>query len=264
MSITIDPHASVSPKAKLGEDVVIGPFAIVEDDVVIGDRCKVYGHAIIHSGSRLGADNVIFPNASVGGAPQDLKYRGEPTLLEMGDKNTVRECVTLNRGTIESGKTVIGDHSLFMAYAHVGHDCRVGSNVIMANCCALGGHVQVGDWVILGGLTPVHQFCNIGVHAMIGGGFRVVKDVPPYIMAGQEPLVYEGLNKIGLRRRGFTPEAIENIERAYTLIYRSNLNVSQGIAKIKETMNILPEVQQIIDFVLSSKRGILSGRQTRT
>lgn len=259
MSVQIDSLASVSPKASIGEGVTIGPFAVVEEDVVIGEGTRIGAHAVVHRGSTIGKQCTIDSFAAIGGAPQDLKYAGEPTTLEIGDKTVVREFVTLNRGTTATGKTTIGSNCLFMAYAHVAHDCSVGNNVILANCCALGGHVHLGNWVILGGLTPVHQFCHVGEHAMIGGGFRVVKDVPPYILAGSEPLIFERLNIIGLRRRGFSNEAIESLDKAYRLIYRSNLNVSQAVARIKEEIELTPEVQNVLTFISQSTRGIISG-----
>ena len=204
MHSIIDSHALVSPKASIGANVRVDPFAVVEDDVVIGDGTWVAAHAVVANGARVGRECKIFPGACVGQAPQDLKYRNEPTLLELGDRCTVREYVTLNRGTAETGRTVIGNDCLFMANSHVGHDCRIGNKVIVANGSPIGGHVHIGDFVILGGLSPVHQFVHIGEHAMIGGGFRAVKDVPPFILAGQEPLVFEGLNSVGLRRRGLS------------------------------------------------------------
>lgn len=263
MSSQIHPLSVVSPKARLGDQVTVGPYAVIEDDVEIGDGTWVGPHAYVANGARMGHECRIHPFASVGGPPQDLKYKGEPTLLEMGDRCTVREYTTLNRGTTESGKTVIGSDCLFMANTHVGHDCRVGNRVIMANSVALGGHVHLGDWVIIGGGTPVHQFCKVGDHAMIGGGFRVVKDVPPFILAGQEPLVFEGLNSVGLKRRGFQPRAMEVLEQAYTVLYRSNLNVSQAVARIKETVEQSAEVHAVLSFIASSKRGIISGRTKR-
>jgi UDP-N-acetylglucosamine acyltransferase len=259
MPVHIDPHAVVSPKAQLGENVHIGPYAVVEDDVTIGDGTWVGAQAVVHNGTRLGSECKIHQAAAIGGAPQDLKYKGEPTVLEVGEKTVVREFVTLNRGTAETGKTTIGSNCLFMAYAHVGHDCVVGSNVIMANCVALGGHVRIGEWVIIGGLSPVHQFCSIGDHAMIGGGFRVVKDVPPYILAGNEPLIFEGLNIIGLRRRGFPPNVIKLLDKSFRLLYNSNLNVSQAVARIKQEIELIPEVQNLLNFIAKSKRGIIPG-----
>ncbi|MBF8293901.1 MAG: Acyl-[acyl-carrier-protein]--UDP-N-acetylglucosamine O-acyltransferase [Bacteroidetes bacterium] len=259
MPIHIDSRAVVSPKATISDGVQVGPFAVIEDDVAIGEGTTIGAHAVIHSGSRIGRECRIHPMAAIGGFPQDLKFKGEPTTLEIGDNTVVREFVTLNRATAETGRTIIGSNCLFMAYAHVGHDCVVGDNVILANCSALGGHVHVGSWVILGGLTPVHQFCHIGDHAMIGGGFRVVKDVPPYILAGSEPLIFERLNVIGLRRRGFSEKSIELLDKTYRLIYRSSLNVSQAVARIAEEVEPCPEVETVLSFIAKSKRGIISG-----
>jgi len=261
MSVHIDARAFVGPKAKLGENVSVGPFAVVEDDAVIGDGTWIGPNAVIWSAARIGNNCKIFPAASVGGVPQDLKYKGEPTTLEVGDNTVVRECATLNRGTVESGKTIVGSDCLFMAYSHVAHDCRVGNHVIMANCCALGGHVKLGDWVIIGGLTPVHQFVHVGDHVMIGGGFRVPKDIPPYILAGQDPLMFEGLNAVGLKRRGFSQKTVELLEKAYDILYRSNLNVSQAVKKMKEEVELIPEVQKILEFIAQSERGIIPGRR---
>jgi UDP-N-acetylglucosamine acyltransferase len=263
MSATVDAHALVAPKAQLGEGVVIGPFTTIEDDVTIGEGTWIGPRVHIGNGTRLGKNCKVFPGAVVGGPPQDLKYKGEPTTLEIGDNVVIRECVTLNRATVETGRTVIGNDCLFMAYTHVAHDCRVGNNVIVANCAPLGGHVHVGDYAIIGGLTPVHQFVHIGEHVMIGGGFRVVKDVPPYILCGQEPLYFEGLNLLGLRRRGFTLKAIDLLDQTYRLIYRSNLNVSQAVARIQEEVELIPEVRNVLGFIASSKRGILPGHPHR-
>jgi UDP-N-acetylglucosamine acyltransferase len=259
MSIQIDTRAVVSPKAAIGDGVQVAPYAVIEDDVTIGEGTSIGAHAVIHSGSRIGKECRIHPLAAIGGFPQDLKFKGEPTTLEIGDRCVVREFVTLNRATAETGRTIIGSNCLFMAYAHVGHDCVVGDNVILANCCALGGHVHLGSWVILGGLTPVHQFCHVGDHAMIGGGFRVVKDVPPYVLAGSEPLIFERLNIVGLRRRGFSEKSIDLLDKTYRLIYRSSLNVSQAVARVKEEVESSPEVEAVLSFISKSKRGIISG-----
>jgi len=265
MSIVIDPRAAVSPKARLGTNVSIGPFTTVEDGAEIGDGTTVAANALIGRGARVGKDCRIHHGAVVGHAPQDLKYAGEPTTCEIGDRTTVREYAALHRGTGEGGRTIIGKDCFLMAFTHVAHDCVLGDHVIMANAAMLAGHIQVEDWVTIGGITPVHQFVNIGCHAMIGGGLRVPKDVPPYILAGGEPLVFEGLNSIGLRRRGFSAAVIDALDRAYTLIYRSGLNVSQAVAKIREDNSLVavPEVQHVIEFIGKSKRGILAAPRAR-
>ena len=259
MPTQIDAHAVVSPRAVIGDGVQIGPFAVVEDDVIIGDGTSIGPHTVVHNGSRIGKECKIAAMVAIGGPPQDLKYKGEQTFVEIGDRTVVREFVTLNRGTSETGKSTIGSDCMFMAYAHVGHDCVVGDHVIMANCCALGGHVHLGNWVILGGLTPVHQFCHVGDHAMVGGAFRVVKDVPPYILAANEPLVFERLNIIGLRRRGFSNETIEQLDKTYRLLYRSSLNITQAMERVKNEIEQTPEVRSVLSFVENSKRGIISG-----
>ena len=265
MSIAIAPRAAVSPKARLGTNVSIGPFTIVEDGAVIGDGTTVAGNALIALGARIGRDCRIHHGAVIGHAPQDLKYDNEPSTCEIGDRTTVREYAVFHRGTGEGGRTVIGNDCFFMAYTHIAHDCILGDHVIMANASMLAGHIRVEDWVTIGGITPVHQFVNIGQHAMIGGGLRVPKDVPPYVLAGGEPLVFEGLNSIGLRRRGFMPEVIDALDRAYVLIYRSGLNVSQGLARIREDASLagVREVQNVIEFIVKSKRGIISAPRIR-
>ncbi len=259
MSVHIDSTAIVSKKAQLGDRITVGPFSIIEDDVIIGEGTTIAAHVIIQNGTRIGKNGRIFPFASVGGPPQDLKYKGEPTSLEIGDHCDIREFVTISRGTTETGKTVIGNTCMLMATSHVAHDCVLGDNCIMANSAALAGHVHLGNWVILGGLTPVHQFVRIGDHAMIGGGLRVPKDVPPYIRTGRNPMVFEGLNSIGLRRRGFSPQTIEQIDKAYFILYQSNLNVTQAVERMKEELEQTPEVKNILEFIASSKRGIISG-----
>ena len=261
MSTTIDSRAQVSPKAQLGTNVTIGPFTIVEDHAVVGDGSTVGANALIATGARIGKDCRIHHGAVVGHEPQDLKYAGEVTTCEVGDRTVVREYATLHRGTGEGGRTVIGSDNLLMGYVHIAHDCVIGSHVILANAVMIAGHCVVEDYVIIGGIVPVHQFVRVGAHAMIGGGLRVPKDVPPYILAGQEPLIFQGLNSIGLRRRGFSAESIAALEKAYTLIYNSKLNVSQALAKIKEDTSLtkIDQVQTVIAFVEASKRGILAG-----
>jgi UDP-N-acetylglucosamine acyltransferase len=255
----IDPLALIGKKARLGENVTVGPSALIGDDVIIGDGSTVAPYAIIQNGTRLGKECKIASFAVIGGPPQDLKYNGEPTTLEVGDRCDIREYVTLNRGTVETGKTVIGNDCMFMANAHVAHDCIIGDYCILANSVPLAGHVTLHNWVIIGGLTPVHQFVHIGDHTMIGGGYRVAKDIPPFIRAGREPMVFEGLNSVGLRRRGFSPKAIDLIEKAYILLYQSKLNVSQAVARIKEELEQTPEIQNILNFIAGSKRGIIPG-----
>lgn len=264
MSTTLHPTAVVSPRARIGQSVSVGPYAVIEDDVTIGDGTTIGSHVLISNGARLGQDCRIHHGAAIGGPPQDLKYKGEPTTVELGDRTTVREFVTLNRGTTSSGKTTIGSDCLLMAYSHVAHDCRVGNNVIIANCSALAGHVTIQDWVIIGGLTPIHQFVRIGSYSMVGGGVRVPKDVPPYVLASQSPVIFEGLNRIGLRRRGFTPATIELIDKAYRILYRSNLNVSQAVDQITRELEHTPEIQALLDFIASSKRGIISAHANHT
>lgn len=253
----IDPRSAVSPKAQLGDGVIVGPFAVIEDDVVIGDGTTVGANTVVYSGARIGKECKIFNGASIAGSPQDLKFKGETTYLEVGDRTVIREFVTLNRATAESGVTRIGSDCLFMAYTHVAHDCQLGNHVILANCVALGGHVSVGDYAIIGGLTPIHQFVRIGEHAMIGGGFRATKDVPPFILAGQEPLVFERVNILGLRRRGFSNKTIDLLDHAFRLLYKSNLNTSQAVERIRSEVDLIPEVQSLLDFIANSKRGII-------
>ncbi|MDZ7372859.1 MAG: acyl-ACP--UDP-N-acetylglucosamine O-acyltransferase [candidate division KSB1 bacterium] len=255
----IHPTAIVHPSVELGEGVEVGPYAIIEEDVVIGDGTKVAAHALIARGSRVGRQCQIHFSAVVGTIPQDLKFEGEETTLEIGDRTVVREFCTLNRGTKQSGKTVIGSDCLLMAYAHVAHDCVVGDRSVLANGVQLGGHVLVDHDAGIGGWTPAHQFTRIGQYAFVGGGYRIVKDVPPFILAAGEPLRYYGPNLVGLRRRGFSAERIAAIARAYRLIYRSGLNVRQALRRIPEEMEVTDDIRAIIDFIESSERGIIGG-----
>jgi UDP-N-acetylglucosamine acyltransferase len=257
----IHPTALVDKNAQLGDHVSIGPFAIVEADVVIGDETQIGPQVYLAEGARIGRKCVIHKGAVVATLPQDLKFGGEKTLFEIGDETVIREFCTLNRGTLAHGKSAIGSHCLLMAYAHVAHDCTVGDHVIMANGVQLGGHVTIEDWAILGGMTPVHQFCKVGQHCMVGGGFRVIQDVPPYILASEEPLRFCGLNSVGLRRRGFSEETTMLLKRAYRILYRSGLNVTQAVARIKEEVPPIPEVENVLHFIESSDRGILRGRE---
>jgi UDP-N-acetylglucosamine acyltransferase len=255
--VNIHPTALVDPKAQLGENVNIDAYAFVGPNVIIGDGSQIKPHAVILPGTRLGRECKVYSHAVIGEIPQDLKFGGEETTAEIGDRTVIREFVTINRGTYQHWRTVVGSDCLLMAYVHVAHDCVVGDHVIFANAVNLAGHVQVEDWAIIGGMTGVHQFVNIGCHVMVGAHYRVSKDVPPYIIAGRDPLVYEGLNLIGLKRRGFKSETIQAIHQAYDIIYRSGLNVSDAVRKLEELNDPLPEVQHIIEFIRKSERGII-------
>jgi UDP-N-acetylglucosamine acyltransferase len=265
MGVSIDPRAQVGSSVSLGNDVSVGPFTIIEDGVVVGDGTSIAANALIGTGARIGKACRIHHGAVIGHEPQDLKYRGEPTLCEVGDRTVVREYATLHRGTGENGKTVVGTDTLLMGYVHVAHDCVVGNHVILSNAVMLAGHAVIEDYTIIGGITPVHQFVRIGQHSMIGGGLRVPKDVPPYILGGQEPLIFQGLNSVGLRRRGFSAGTIEALDRAYSLIYNAGLNVSQAVAKIRsdESLTHYKEVQNVLDFISTSERGIIAGPRKR-
>lgn len=259
MSTTVDPRAAVSPKANLGDGVAVGPFTVIEDGAVIGDRTVIGSNALIATGARIGKECKIHHGAVIGHAPQDLKYRGEPTTCEIGDRTVVREYAVYHRGTGDSGRTIIGSDCFLMAYTHIAHDCVVGNRVIIANSVGVAGHVEIEDWVIIGGLTPIHQFVRIGQHAMVGGGIRVPKDVPPYCLASGDPARFEGLNHIGLRRRGFSREALDALDRAYAILYRSGLNVTQAVARLKGDVSLMasPEVQNLVAFIACSSRGIM-------
>lgn len=262
MSVNIHPTAIVNSKAKIGINVSVGPFSLINEDVEINDNTAIGPQVLIDNGARIGKNCVFHKGAVVSTPPQDLKYANEPTTFSIGNETTVREFCTLNRGTTATNKSSVGSNCLLMAYVHVAHDCFVGDNVILANAVQLGGHVTVEDWVIIGGTSPIHQFCKIGQHAMIGGNFRAVKDVPPFIMAGGEPLRFEGLNKVGLRRRGYSSETIEQISEAYRLLYYSGMNVSQAAKVIQEKLGNVKEVQTILNFIKESKRGIIgAGRR---
>ncbi len=261
MSITIDPHAIVSPKAQIGDNVTIGPFTIVEDDVVIGSESTIATHALLANGTRLGKECRVHHGAVLGTIPQDLKFHGETTTLEVGDHTTIREYATLNRGTSDRWKTTVGSHCFLMAYAHVAHDCMLGNHVILANSVHMGGHVVIEDHAVVGGVVAIHQFSHIGRHGMVGGGFRVTKDVPPYVLAGSEPLAFQGLNIVGLRRRNFSKQVIESLTQAYQLIYHSQLNVSQALERIKTELPDTEEVRHVVEFIEKSKRGIIWTRR---
>lgn len=261
MSTNIDAHAVVSPKAQLGENVSVGPFSVIESDVIVGDGTRIASHTLLANGTRIGKECVIHHGAVLATIPQDLKFHGETTTMEIGDHTVIREFATLNRGTHERNKTTVGSHCFLMAYSHVAHDCVVGNHVILANTVNMGGHVMIEDNVVIGGIVAIHQFSHIGRHAMIGGGFRVTKDVPPYVLAGSEPLSFNGLNIIGMKRRNFTQRTIDIVETAYKLIYGSQLNVSQALEKIKSDLPFTEEIKHIIEFIEKSKRGIIGRRR---
>lgn len=257
--VKIHSSALVDSKAEIGENAEIGPFSIIEADVMIGDNCKIQSHVLIASGTRLSERVSVSKGAVIGTIPQDLKFNNEKTYLEIGEGTVIREFATLNRGTDYSYKTVVGKNCFIMAYAHIAHDCRIGDNVIIANAVNMAGHVTIQEYAAIGGLTAIHQFVRIGQHSFIGGGLRVPKDVPPYILAMGEPIRYGGTNHVGLSRRGFNEQIILEIRRAYKLVYRSTFTVSEAARKIEETMDPVPEVKNIVDFIKNSERGIIRG-----
>jgi UDP-N-acetylglucosamine acyltransferase len=256
-SIRIHPSAIVGPEAELEAGVTIGPYSIIEANVRIGKNCRLGPHVHVVSGARIGADCQIFTGAVIGSIPQDLKFEGEETTLEIGERTMIREFATLNRGTKDHWKTIVGSDCLLMAYSHVAHDCIVGNHCILANAVNLAGHVVIEEWVSIGGMTAVHQFARIGQHSFVGGGCRVVKDVPPYILAMGEPLKFGGLNSVGLSRRGFSEENLTVIKRVYKLLYKSKLNVSQAVARIREECEPALEVKNVLAFIEKSERGII-------
>lgn len=253
------PLAYVHPDAKIADNVVIEPFVSIDRDVVIGEGTRIGSSVTILSGTRIGKNCNIFPGAVLGAIPQDLKYKGEYTTVEIGDNNTIREYVTINKGTASKGKTVVGNNNLIMAYVHIAHDCVVGNNVILGNNTQLSGEIIVDDWAIISGMTGIHQFCHIGSHVMIGGGSLVRKDVPPFIKAGRDPLAYVGINSIGLRRRNFSNEKIREIQDIYRYIYQKGLNTSQAIEIIEAEMPASQERDEVLLFIKDSKRGIIRG-----
>ncbi|MBR5385723.1 MAG: acyl-ACP--UDP-N-acetylglucosamine O-acyltransferase [Bacteroidales bacterium] len=255
----IHPLATVDPSAKIGENVEIGPYAFVDANVEIGDGCKILPHATIFSYVKIGKNCSIFPGAVVGAIPQDLKYEGEVTYVEIGDNVTIRECATINRGTKASGKgvTKIGSNTLLMSYVHVAHDCTVGSHCILVSYVGIAGETDVEDWAILGGGAKAHQFSHIGAHAMVGGATKINKDVPPFVLCGRDPICYAGVNIVGLRRRGFSTDQIRNIKDIYDTIYFQGMNITDGCAKVESGFPQSEERDMILNFIRSSKRGII-------
>ncbi|MDR3194299.1 MAG: acyl-ACP--UDP-N-acetylglucosamine O-acyltransferase [Tannerella sp.] len=253
------PLAVIHPDAKIGKNVIIDPFTVIEKDVVIGDNCRVYPHSSILDGAFIGNNCQVFPGAVIGGIPQDLKFAGEKTTVEIGDHTTVRECATINRGTAAKGKTVVGSHCLVMAYSHIAHDCVVRDHVIIGNACQIAGEVEIDDYAIVSGGTLVHQFTRISKHVMIQGGSRVGKDIPPYTLIGRDPIVYCGINIVGLRRRGFTNEQVYLIQDIYRTLYTRGLNNTDALHCIETEYEPGVERNLILDFIKSSKRGIVRG-----
>ncbi len=254
----IDPRAIIAPDAVLGEGVEIGAFSIIGAGVQIGAGSWIGPHAVINGPTTLGRENKVFQFASVGDAPQDKKYRGEPTRLEVGDRNVFREFCSVNRGTASGrGVTKIGDENLFMAYSHVAHDCIVGSNCVMSNCTALAGHVELGDWVILSGYAGVHQFCKVGAHSFLANNAAVTRDVPPYLLVAGTPAEPKGVNSEGLKRRGFSQAQVANIRNAYRLLYRSGLKLAAATEQLQALAADQPELQPFVQFLAVSERSIV-------
>ena len=254
----IHPQAIVDPGARLAQDVVVGPWSLIGPDVEIGPGTVVESHVVIKGPTRIGAGNHIYQFSSVGESTPDLKYRGEVTWLVIGDNNVIRENVTLHRGTVQDrGETVIGNDNLIMAYVHVGHDCVIGNHTVLVNNCALAGHVKVGDWAILSGYTLVHQFCQIGAHAFSGMGSAIGKDVPAFVTVSGAPAQPKTINLEGLRRRGFSSEAIGDLRRAFKILYRQGLTLDLALQRLESMHSRTPEVEVLIDSIRSSERGIV-------
>lgn len=252
--------AQIDPKARLGIGVTVEPFAVIQGDVIIGDNSWIGTGAVIYDGARIGSNCRIFNGASVAAIPQDLKFDGEETLLEIGDRTTVREFATLHRGTKARGRTKIGSDCLLMGYTHVAHDCTIGDHVILVSYTGVAGEVEIGEWAILGGGTMVHQFVHIGAHVMIGGGSKVRMDVPPYIKADKDPMAYMGVNSIGLERRGFNSEKINEIHEIYRAFYNMHMNAVRALEYISEHFAPTAERDYILEFIRNSSRGIIRGR----
>ena len=253
------PFAYIHPAARIHPSVVIDPFVTIDQNVEIGEGTHICSNVTIMEGARIGKHCTIFPGAVISGIPQDLKFKGEDTVAIIGDNTTIRECVTVNRGTVAKGKTVVGDNCLIMAYSHVAHDCLVGNNVIISNSSQLAGEVQVDDFAVIGGGTLIHQFSHLGTHVMIQGGSRINKDIPPFVKAGRDPIAYTGINSIGLRRRNFTNDQIREIQEIYRYLYLSRLNVTDAVDRIEAELPATKERDEIIEFIRNSKRGIVRG-----
>lgn len=257
------PLANVHPEAVIGNNVVIEPFATIQKDVIIGDGSWIGPNAVVWEGSRIGRNVKIYPGASVSSIPQDLKFAGEKTETFIGDNTVIRESVTISRGTADKHKTVIGKNCLLMAYVHIAHDCIIGNNCIFANAVQVAGHVTIEDWAIIGGASALHQFVKVGAHVMLSGGSLVRKDVPPFTKAAREPLTYAGVNSIGLRRRGFTPEKINEIQEIYRFIFLKGMNNSKALDLVEKEVPASTERDYIVNFIRSSERGVMKGLSTR-
>jgi UDP-N-acetylglucosamine acyltransferase len=253
------PLAVIHPDAKIGTNVIIDPFAVIEKDVMIDHDCHIFSHAVILDGARIGSDCQIFPGAVISGIPQDLKFAGEDSIVEIGHHTTIRECVTVNRGTKAKGKTIVGNHCLIMAYSHIAHDCDIKDHVIVGNASQLAGEVEVDDHAIISGGSLIHQFTRISKHVMIQGGSRVGKDIPPYTLIGRDPITYCGINIVGLRRRGFTNDQIFLIQDIYRTLYTRGLNNTEALIAIETEYEPSSERDLILNFIKTSKRGIVRG-----
>lgn len=255
----IQPLAYIHPQAKIADNVVVEPFAVIHKDVEIGEGTWIGSNVVIMDGARIGKNCRIFPGAVISGIPQDLKFEGEKTTAEIGDNTTIRECVTVNRGTKDRWKTVIGKNCLIQAYSHIAHDCFVGDNCIFSNSTTLAGHITIGDYVVLAGLVAIHQFVKVGSHAFVTGGSLVRKDVPPYVKAAREPLSYVGINSVGLRRRGYTSEQINEIQEIYRVLFVRNNNVTKALDIIEANFQPTEIRDEIVDFIRNSNRGVMKG-----
>ena len=254
---TISPLAFIHPEAKIGENCEIGPFCYIDKNVVVGDNNRLMNSVTLLYGTRMGNGNVVFPGAVIGAVPQDLKFKGEETTAEVGDNNTIRENVTINRGTAAKGKTVVGSNNLLMEGVHVAHDAIIGNGCIIGNSTKFAGEIIIDDYSIISASVLMHQFCRVGGYGMIQGGSRFSKDIPPFIIAGRDPIAYCGINIVGLRRRGFSNELIENIHNAYRIIYNSGKNTAEALEQVKQEVPMSPEIEYIISFIENSQRGII-------
>lgn len=255
----VDKFTSIHPEANLADSVTVGPFSTIHENVEIGEGTVIDSNVTIFPGARIGKNCHIFPGAVISAIPQDLKFAGEDSVTIIGNNTTIRECVTIHRGTASKGKTIVGNNCLIMAYSHIAHDCVIGNNIIIANASQLAGEVVVDDFAVIGGGSLIHQFCHIGCHVILQGGVRVGKDIPPFVKAAREPVAYTGINSVGLHRRGFSEEAIEIITETYRKIYFSRLNVSDAVAYIRTEMSSSPERETILTFIENSERGIVRG-----